>query len=115
MRRSSYAETMEDSSDVARRREQMALDHGLRLLTRLQDADVTRHERVEAMLYIRRLWTFLVDDLGNPGNALPRELRSTLISIGIWMIKESENIGEGRDDQLADMVAVMTAIRDGLA
>ena len=115
MRRSSYAETMESSSTVARHREQMALDHGLKLLARLQDADVTHYERIEAMLYIRRLWTFLVDDLGNSSNALPIELRSTLISIGVWMIRESEGLAEGRTDHVGDMIAVMTAIRDGLA
>jgi flagellar protein FlaF len=114
MRQPSYADTVEGGSGIARRREQMALDHGLSLLARLQEADATHRERIEAMLFIRRLWSFLVDDLGSPTNALPPELRSTLISIGIWMIRESEGIAEGRTDHLGDMVAVMTTIRDGL-
>jgi flagellar protein FlaF len=115
MRRPSYAETIEDSSDAARQRERLAFDHGLRLLARLRQEDVTHYERIEAMLYIRRVWSFLIEDLGDPTNALPRELRSTLISIGIWMIKESEGLGEGRTDRIDDMVAVMTSLRDGLA
>jgi flagellar protein FlaF len=114
MNRASSAEAMEDGSDVARRREQMAFDYGLTMLERLREADATRHDRLEAMLYMRRLWSFLLEDLGKPTNDLPPELRSTLISIGIWMIKESEHIAEGRMDHLADMVAVMTAVRNGL-
>jgi flagellar protein FlaF len=114
MNRPSYADTMEDGSDVARRREQMAFDYGLKMLARLREADATRHEQFETMLYMRRLWSFLLDDLGSPANDLPQELRSTLISIGIWVIKESEHIAEGRLDHLDDMVAVMTAIRNGL-
>jgi flagellar biosynthesis activator protein FlaF len=115
MRRPSYAETLEGSSEVARRGERLAFEHGLRLLARLREADVTHYERIEAMLYMRRVWSFLIEDLGDPTNGLPRELRSTLISIGIWMIRESEGLGEGRTDNIDDMVAVMTSLRDGLA
>ena len=114
MNRASYADIIEDGSDVARRREQAAFDYGVKMLTRLRDADASRYDRLEAMLYMRRLWSFLIDDLGSPANELPQELRSTLISIGIWMIKESEHVTEGRLDHLDEMVAVMTAIRNGL-
>jgi flagellar protein FlaF len=115
MIRASYAEAMEDGSDVARRREQVAFDYGLKMLTRLRDADASRYDRLEAMLYMRRLWTFLIEDLGSPANELPEGLRSTLVSIGIWMIKESEHVTEGRLDNLEDMIATMMAIRNGLA
>ena len=114
MNRASYADTIEDGSDVARRREQAAFDYGVKMLTRLREEDATRQERLEAMLYMRRLWSFLIEDLGSPANELPAELRSTLISIGVWMIKESEHVTEGRLDHLGEMVAVMTAIRNGL-
>jgi flagellar protein FlaF len=114
MNRASYAETIEDGSDAARRREQAAFDYGVKMLTRLREGDTTRHERLEAMLYMRRLWSFLIEDLGSPANELPQELRSTLISIGVWMIKESEHVTEGQLDKLEDMIAAMTAIRNGL-
>jgi flagellar biosynthesis activator protein FlaF len=114
MNRASYAETIEDGSDAARRREQAAFDYGVKMLTRLREGDATRHERLEAMLYMRRLWSFLIEDLGSPANELPEELRSTLISIGVWMIKESEHVTEGQLDKLEDMIAAMTAIRNGL-
>jgi flagellar protein FlaF len=114
MKRASYAETIEDGSDAARQREQVAFDYGLKMLTRLREGEATRHERLEAMLYMRRLWSFLIDDLGSSANELPLELRSTLISVGVWMIKESERVTEGRLDNLEDMIAAMTAIRNGL-
>jgi flagellar protein FlaF len=115
MRRTPYAETLEESSDATRQRERLAFDHGLMLLARLRETDVTSIERMEAMLYIRRVWSFLIEDLDDPANALPLELRSALISIGIWMIKESEGLGEGRTDRVDDMIDVMTSLRDGLA
>ena len=114
MNRASYAEAIEDGSDVARRREQAAFDYGVKMLTRLREGDTTRHDRLEAMLYMRRLWSFLIEDLGSPANELPEELRSTLISIGVWMIKESEHVTDGQLDKLEDMIAAMTAIRNGL-
>ena len=37
-----------------------------------------------------RLDPFRRGDLGSPDNALPKELRANLISIGLWLLREAE-------------------------
>ena len=56
----------------------------------------------------------LLDDLANPENELPEELRAGLISIGIWMVKEIELIRSGKANDLRAMIEITEIIRDGL-
>lgn len=110
-----YDEEIEESAGEARSRERRALNHGIDLLNKLQDGELAETESAEALLYIRRLWTFFVQDLDNPRNGLPEQLRAQLISIGIWVIRESDRIRlEGHSD-VSDLVAVNMTIRDSLA
>jgi flagellar biosynthesis activator protein FlaF len=112
---SSYETVIEDSGREARSREQRALDHGVSLLKRLQGGDLESPEENEALLYIRRLWAFFVEDLANPRNGLPEALRAELISIGLWIIKEADRIRQDKATDVDELVAINVIIRDALA
>lgn len=112
---SSYETIIEDSGREARSREQRALDHGVDLLRRLQGGDLQPAEEAEALLYIRRLWAFFVQDLGSPRNGLPEKLRAELISIGLWIIKEADRIRQDGATDVDELVAINIVIRDALA
>ena len=112
---SSYEETIEDSGPEARAREQQALDHGVDLLKRLQSGDLQSTEESEALLYIRRLWAFFVQDLASPKNGLPEKLRADLISIGLWIIKEADRIRQENATDVDELLAINIVIRDALA
>lgn len=112
---SSYDVMIEDSGREARAREQQALDHGIDLLKRLQSGDLQSSDETEALLYIRRLWAFFVQDLANPRNGLPEKLRADLISIGLWIIKEADRIREQKAADVDELVAINIVIRDALA
>ncbi|ABD86678.1 flagellar biosynthesis regulator FlaF [Rhodopseudomonas palustris] len=112
---SSYDTVIEDSGQEARARERLALSHGIDLLTRLQSGDLRSPDDVEALLYIRRLWTFFVLDLSSPRNGLPEKLRADLISIGFWVIKEADRIRQEKATDIAELIAVNVVIRDSLA
>ena len=112
---SSYETAIEDSGREARSREQRALDHGVDLLKRLHGGDLQAAEGAEALLYIRRLWAFFVQDLDSPRNGLPEKLRAELISIGLWIIKEADRIREGQATDVDELVAINIVIRDALA
>jgi flagellar biosynthesis activator protein FlaF len=71
-------------------------------------------ERVEALFYLRRLWTIFIDDLKDPNNELPEQLRAGIISIGIWMMKEIERVRGRLTDDLTPMIEINQLIRDGL-
>ncbi|ALN74140.1 MULTISPECIES: flagellar biosynthesis regulator FlaF [unclassified Aureimonas] len=110
----SYAEVTQDSSATAREREREALDRMVDALKRADAAGPRSREAIEAIYLTRNLWSILVEDLATPGNALPEELRASLISIGLWVMREAEAIRLGQRESFSTMIEVTTMIRDGL-
>ena len=55
-----------------------------------------------------------LNDLNDPSNELPDQLRGGIISIGIWMMKEIERVRSGQTDDLTPMIEINQLIRDGL-
>ncbi|MCK9908102.1 flagellar biosynthesis regulator FlaF [Microbacteriaceae bacterium K1510] len=109
-----YDAVIEDSGHEARARERLALSRGIDLLKQLQGGGLLPGEETEVLLYIRRLWTFFVQDLASPQNGLPDKLRAELISIGLWIIKEADRLREQKSTDVTDLVLVNTVIRDSL-
>ncbi|TIV62781.1 MAG: flagellar biosynthesis regulator FlaF, partial [Mesorhizobium sp.] len=71
-------------------------------------------EAVEALHFTSRIWTTFVEDLGSSDNALPKELRANLISIGLWLLRETEDIRQGRTNNFEGLIEVSQIIRDGI-
>ena len=46
--------------------------------------------------------------------ALPKELRANLISIGIWILRETDKIRKGESDNIAGILEISKIIRGGL-
>lgn len=109
-----YDAVIEDSSREARARERLALSRGIDLLKQLQGGGLPPNEETEALLYIRRLWTFFVLDLSSSQNGLPDKLRAELISIGLWIIKEADRVREQKSTEVTELVLINTVIRDSL-
>lgn len=110
-----YDAEIEDSGREARSREQQALNHGIALLQKIQSGALGSSEEADALLYIRNLWTFFIEDLSSPRNGLPEQLRAQLISIGLWVVKEAERLREEQLSDVSDLVAINIVIRDSLA
>lgn len=110
----SYAEVIEDDLGHARRMERMALEHAIDLLRQAEAKGPKSREAVDALHFLRSLWTLFIDDLASPGNDLPDQLRASLISIGLWIIKEAEAIRLEKSANFAGIIDICTIIRDGL-
>lgn len=110
----SYSEVAEDSPREMRGMEQRVLDQAIELLRVARDKGPGSRELVDALFFYRRLWSIFMDDLANPENELPEELRAGLISIGIWIVKEIELIRSGKANDLTAMIEISEIIRDGL-
>jgi flagellar protein FlaF len=57
------------------------------------------------------LWSMLIDDLSQPGNALPPDLKGRLISLGLWAQREA---GSRLDDE-ASLEPLLALHRDMIA
>ena len=110
----SYADIQTDSVADARDRERQLLSRSIDMLATGRDKGGASREAAEALHFTRRVWTSLVEDLGSPENELPRELRANLISIGLWLLRETEEIRQGRSKNFDGLIEVSQIIRDGI-
>jgi flagellar biosynthesis activator protein FlaF len=109
-----YNEVIEDSRQTMRASERSAMDRVIGMLRAAQEKGPLSRERVEALHYLRRLWSIFLDDLNDPNNELPAPLRAGIISIGIWMMKEIDRARGSATDDLVPMIEINEIIRDGL-
>lgn len=114
MYESTYVSMLEDTAERIRENERRAFDTAITKLKLAQQAGRGTRESVEAMLFVNRLWTILLEDLADQGNGLPDSLKASLISIGIWMLRRAEDIRQGRLDDFSTMIEVSETIRKGL-
>ncbi len=110
----SYAEVLDETPRGARERERQAIERSIELLEAADKAGVRSREAIEALLFVRRLWGVLIEDLADTENDLPQALRADLISIGLWVMREAEQIRLEKSDNFKGIIEVSATIRDGL-
>jgi flagellar protein FlaF len=110
----SYAEVLDETPQGARERERLAMSRSIELLEAAEQKGGRSREAIEALLFVRRLWSMLMEDLASPDNDLPANLRADLISIGIWVMREADQIRLGKSANFRGIIEVSAAIRDGL-
>jgi|SRR5690606_32004299 Flagellar biosynthesis regulator FlaF len=115
MYRHSYAEILDEAASEGRERERMAFDHAIELMQAAEAKGADSREAVEAIFFLNRLWSLLIEDLANDENGLPQELRASLISIGLWVLREAQRLRQEMAGSFAALIEVNSAIRNGLA
>ncbi len=110
----SYAEVLEEAPRDARQRERMAIEHAIELLECAEAKGPRSREAIDALDFVRRLWGMLIEDLANAENDLPKALRADLISIGLWIMREAEQIRQEESKNFRGLIDVTRSIADGL-
>ena len=114
MYEATYIAMLEDTTDQIRENERRAFDTAIAKLRLAQELGRGTRESVEALLFVNRLWTILLEDLADQGNGLPDALKAGLISIGIWILRRAEDIRQGRVNDFLALIEVSETIRRGL-
>jgi flagellar protein FlaF len=109
-----YEEILEESSVEARDREAAAFNEANRLIETALRTGIASLDVVHALRFNEELWMILMEDLAHPNNKWPDTTRASLISIGIWVIREIERIRRGQSIGLKAIAEINTIIRDGL-
>ncbi|MCX2697509.1 MULTISPECIES: flagellar biosynthesis regulator FlaF [Ochrobactrum] len=109
-----YEDVMNDDMASAKEREQMLFDRSIAMLAAAKANGSGSHEAIDAAYFINRLWTTVIDDLASAENALPKELKAAIISVGIFILKEIERIRQGESDDYDTLIEITRSIRDGL-
>jgi len=68
---------------------------------------------MDALNWNNQVWDAFVEDVGTEGNMLPRELRAAIVSLGIWVSRETGMIAGGEGD-IDALISVNKAIMRGL-
>ena len=93
-------------SEDPRSTEYRLLGQVTRALIEIKDADAREiRKRAEALDWNRRVWSAFAADCANPENGLPDALRASIISLSIYISKETSTAmrGEGDVDTLIDL------------
>jgi flagellar biosynthesis activator protein FlaF len=114
MHQIAYSHVVDDAPSSARERERRALNRSLELLERAETAGLRSREMFEALHFTTRLWSILLEDLGDEQNALPEELRASLISVGLWVLRTCEELRLEQSADVASLIEITRTIRDGL-
>ena len=114
MYRFSYAEVIEDSAAECRQRERDIFQRAIALLKAADGSAHNSPQMLNAIVFVQRLWSFLISDLSSPDNGLPEKLRGQLISVGLWVMRESDLIVRGEASSVTALIDVNTMIKDGL-
>jgi flagellar biosynthesis activator protein FlaF len=114
MYRFSYAEVVEDSAEECRRRERDVFSRAIGLLKAADGSAHDSPEMLNAIVFVQRLWSFFISDLSSPENGLPEKLKGQLISVGLWVMRESDLIVRGEANSVTALIDVNTMIMDGL-
>ncbi len=110
----SYGEIINDAGSTSRDRERLALDRSIELLREADQQGGESKVALEALLYVQRLWSLLLEDLAKPENDLPEKLRADLLSIGFWILKEADISRDDKARSFKGLIDVSSIIRDGL-
>jgi flagellar biosynthesis activator protein FlaF len=111
---SSYGEMMADATAIIRDNERLAFERSIELLKTARGKGRGSRESVEALVFANRLWSVLLSDLADADNAYPDTLKASLISIGIWILRQTEEIRQGRVDDFTSLIEVSETISRGL-
>lgn len=78
------------------------------------DRDPRRMAQImDALNWNNQVWDAFIEDAGTEGNMLPRELRAAIVSLGIWVTRETAMVSMGEGD-IDALIAVNKAIMRGL-
>ena len=111
----SYGEMVEDSPQVLRERERGAMTRGIEMLRKAQESGPSSRDAIDALHYLRQLWTIFLDDMREPHNELPNALKAGIVSIGIWVMKQIDRVRNGELTDLTTLIEINEIVRDGLA
>lgn len=110
----SYSEVQTDSVADARDRERQLLTRSIDMLAAAREKGPRSVQAAEAIHFLTRIWTVFIQDLGSVENELPGELRANLISIGLWLLREAEQVRQGNSENFEGLIEVSQIIRDGI-
>ena len=114
MYQGAYSDVASDDQTEARHREYEALDQVIVRLRKARDAGARGVSLTEALDAVEGLWAIFMQDVVDPQNMLPVEMRRNIFAISRWMFARRSRLREEGEGNLDALIEVNVTIRDGL-
>lgn len=115
MYQGAYSDVASDNQVEARRREYEALDQVIVRLHKARNAGASGATLTEALDAVEGLWAIFMQDVADPQNMLPVEMRRNIFAISRWMFACTSRLREEGQGDINALIEVNVTIRDGLA
>ncbi|MEM7288882.1 MAG: flagellar biosynthesis regulator FlaF [Pseudomonadota bacterium] len=70
--------------------------------------------RVKTIHFVKDVWTYFMNDLASSENAMPTELKASLFSLGIFVLKHLQRMRDETDAKFAPLIEISETIKKGL-
>lgn len=110
-----YADVIEESVASARERESALFNRCIEKLEEISKNYSNISLILEHSNFIEKFWLALIEDLSREDNFLSNELRASIISIGIYVMKEMNNLRNGMKIDVVTLIDISRSLRDGLS
>ncbi|MEN9873125.1 MAG: hypothetical protein RL186_22 [Pseudomonadota bacterium] len=71
-------------------------------------------KRMDALDWNRRVWSFMANDCMAEGNALPEQLRASIVSLSLWVGRYTSDVMQRQAD-IEPLIDINRTIMQGLA
>jgi flagellar protein FlaF len=71
-------------------------------------------KRMDALDWNRRVWSFMANDCMAEGNALPEQLRASIVSLSLWVGRYTSDVMQRHAD-IEPLIDINRTIMQGLA
>jgi len=109
-----YEDVLEDEQDSLRSGEAAILDRTIRMMLESDRNPQDKMTRTKTIHFITQVWSYFLNDLASSENATPNELKASLISIGIFIMKYLENMRNENSLIFGPVMEISQNIREGL-
>ena len=82
-------------------------------LVHARHAEATLQEKIKAVLWNDKIWNAFMCDVGSPDNTLPKSLKDGLMSLAVWVAKETQRILDNETD-LEGLISINRQVMEGL-
>ena len=109
-----YQEIAQDDQHSARASEHEIIGQSIDAMRACDLNPQNLLERVQTIHFVRDVWTYFLKDLATPENEMADELKASLISIGIFILKHLERMRGEQSVKFEPLIEISQTIRKGL-
>ncbi len=109
-----YQEITADEQSSVRDDEREIIDRTIRMMVDSDLEPEDRIKRVKAIHFVMQVWSYFLNDLASTENETPDELKASIISIGIFIVKHLESMRRDKTLRFEPVTEISRTIKEGL-